>query len=100
MIEVKSTLEFEQVLQQYDKVLVDFFANWCSPCKQAVPIFTSLAKTYPHIAFVKADIDILQDVSNQYQISAVPSFIFFQGGKEVEKIVGLEKLTGLISKHV
>lgn len=98
MYVVKSNQELQLVLQQHDRVIVDFFATWCGPCKHAAVKFAALEPQFPNLAFIKVDIDQGQDIANEYEISAVPSFILFHQGKQVEKIIGMDKLDMLVSK--
>lgn len=67
-------------------VAVDFFADWCPPCKAIAPVWESLAKQHsvPGIlAFAKVNVDHVQEIAATYQITAMPTFLFFKDGKQV-----------------
>lgn len=77
------------------KVVVDFYAKWCPPCKMMLPIIDELAQKYDDISFVKIDIDKFIDLSNGFDvagkrivISGVPAFYLFKDGNIVEEIGG------------
>jgi thioredoxin 1 len=82
---------FEQeVLQAGEPVLVDFWAEWCMPCKALAPTIDELATEYAgKVKVGKLDTDSNQSISAQYQISAIPTVILFKDGEVVEKFVGL-----------
>ncbi len=82
---------FEQeVLQSSEPVLVDFWAEWCMPCKALGPTIDELATEYAGRAKVgKVDTDANQSLSSQFQISAIPTIIVFKDGQVREKFVGL-----------
>jgi len=90
------TLEFtddsfdETVLNSDIPVLVDFWAEWCGPCKALTPIIDELATDYAGRAKVgKVDTDANREVSVRFSISAIPTVILFHKGEIVEKFVGL-----------
>ncbi|GMM51791.1 thioredoxin [Starmerella bacillaris] len=68
--------------------LVDFFAEWCGPCKMISPVLDKLEPQYESIKFVKVDIDNLSDIAKKYEITAVPSFVFFKDGEVVDVVRG------------
>ncbi|KAK5722736.1 mitochondrial thioredoxin [Elasticomyces elasticus] len=76
----------EKIFSNNTYVAIDFSAAWCGPCKTISPIFVQLAKKHGvegTLAFAKIDVDEAKDVAQKYQISAMPTFMFFKEGKQV-----------------
>ncbi len=93
----QNTLEFtdanfdDTVLQSDQPVLVDFWAEWCGPCKALTPVIDELAKDYHGRAKVgKVDTDANRQISVQFSVSAIPTVMLFNKGQIVEKFVGLQ----------
>lgn len=68
-----------------DKVLVDFYANWCGPCKMIAPI---LEKVNSELSVVKVDVDEFEDLAREYGVMSIPTLILFDNGNEVKRNVG------------
>lgn len=82
----------KEVLDSDQLVAVDFYAQWCMPCKILTPILEEVASGYSgKVKFAKLDIDDARDTSMQNKIMGVPSILFFKDGKEVGRIIGLKK---------
>ena len=80
---------FEEKIKQ-GVTLVDFFADWCGPCRMLTPVIEGVAAEMAGKAqFGKLDIDQNQKVAGQYQVTSVPTLILFKDGKEVNRLVGL-----------
>ena len=80
----------EEVIQSDVPVLVDFWAEWCSPCKALTPTIDELANEYVgKVKVGKVDTDANRDVSVRYQVSAIPTVVVFHEGEIKEKFVGL-----------
>lgn len=71
-----------------DKVVVDFFATWCGPCKMLGPVFEELSTEINDIKFIKVDIDEHEDLCRKYKVMSVPTLIVFDKGKEVKRNIG------------
>jgi thioredoxin 1 len=79
----------KEVLQSDLPVLVDFWAEWCAPCRQLAPVIKDLAKTYEgRLRVAKLDVDASPGVPARFQIRAMPTLLFFRGGQVVDSIVG------------
>ncbi len=94
--------EFEEVVLKSDKpVVVDFWAEWCGPCKMLGPILDTLADERPEIKFVGVDADEAEDLVMKFGISNIPCLILFKGGEEVDRSIGFimkSKLEEFISQ--
>lgn len=79
-----------QVLEETEKsVLVDFWAEWCGPCKMLAPVIESMSQAFPdRLKVCKLDTDANPVSAQKYQITGIPCCIIFKDGKEVSRIVG------------
>lgn len=93
-----------EVLKSNVPVLVDFWAEWCGPCKAVGPKLEEIAQEMgTKIKIVKVDVDNNQNAPSQYGIRSIPTMILFKGGKAVDQIMGnhpKENIVEFISKHL
>jgi len=82
----------EEVLKSSEPVLVDFWAEWCMPCRMLAPTIEKIAKEFSgKVKVGKLDTDSNRDVSMKYQINAIPTVILFKDGQVLQKFVGLRQ---------
>ena len=84
---IKDSAEFNNETAK-GKVLVDFFATWCGPCKMLAPIVEKVASKHEDITVLKVDVDEVGDVAAQYGIRSIPTLILFEDGKAVDMKLG------------
>lgn len=85
-----TTANFDsEVLQSELPVLVDFYADWCGPCKMMAPIVEKMAESYDgRMKIGKCNIDEEMDIAQRYRVMSIPTFIIFKNGQPVETSVG------------
>jgi len=79
---------FNQEISNNDLLLVDFWAEWCGPCKSMHPIFTRMAKKYKQVRFARVNVDNAQDIAMKYGVQSIPTFIMFKNGEIANQMVG------------
>ena len=79
----------EEVLKSSLPVMVDFYADWCGPCRLAAPIIDELSGTYEDKVLIgKVDVDANVETAAKFGVQSIPTVIMFKGGKEIERKVG------------
>lgn len=84
---IKDSAEFNNETAK-GKVLVDFFATWCGPCKMLAPIVEKVASEHEDITVLKIDVDEVPDVAAKYGIRSIPTLILFEDGKALDMKLG------------
>jgi thioredoxin 1 len=83
---IASAAELDTLMSNNTYVVVDFYADWCGPCKAIAPSYANLSKQHSIpgvLAFAKVNVDNAQDAAARYRVSAMPTFMFFKEGKQV-----------------
>ncbi len=87
---------FKKIISGNKPVLIDFYADWCGPCKSMNPIIKSIAKEFSEsVKVVKINIDKNQQLSHQLGIRSIPSFVLYKDGKKVWSKIGMVSKTEL-----
>ena len=101
MKEINSMEEFDNFIKENDNAVVDFWAQWCGPCRMMLPLLENIQAETNKVAFAKVNIDDNQDITERFGITSIPYLIKFTGGKQDNINVGatsrstLEKFCGI-----
>ncbi len=90
MIEkLSKEMKFEEEITKEKVVLVDFYADWCGPCKMLAPILEQISEENPEIKIIEVNVDEYSDEAKNYNILSIPTLVFMENGKEKKRLVGL-----------
>ncbi len=99
MAQVFTDQDFEaEVLKADGLVLIDFFAEWCGPCKMLAPIIDELASSAEGVKIGKVDVDNAPETARKYGVMSIPTLLFFKSGEVVEQMVGMKSKEDLEAK--
>jgi len=94
---------FEETIKNNKLVFVDFWANWCGPCRALAPTVVELAKEYSGKVLIgKLDVDENPGTAERFQVFSIPTMIIFKNGSEAERLVGLcpkNRIIDTLNKH-
>lgn len=95
IIAIRSNDQLEEILKANKKVLVDFKAEWCGPCKMLQPVLEQLSDENDEAVIIQIDVDHNQDIAQKFEIMSIPTIIMFKDGKQTDKNVGFTTLPKL-----
>ena len=75
--EVTSESQFNELLSNNKYLFVDFYAQWCAPCKRIAPVIETLSETYLSVTFLKVDIDTCKELAERFNVKSLPTFLCF-----------------------
>ncbi len=85
IIHLENEKQFEELIKSNEKILVDFFANWCGPCKMVAPV---LEKVERDLKVIKVDTDQYEELARQYGVMSIPTLVLIANGKESKRNIG------------
>lgn len=86
----------EEVLKSEKAVLVDFYAEWCGPCKMLAPVIDQIAKENEDIKVAKINVDEAQELAEKYGVMSIPTIVVIKNGEEIKRQVGLASKTEIL----
>ncbi len=85
---VETKEEYSEILKNNEYVFIDFYADWCGPCKMVGPVVEKLSESNTDVTFAKVNVDHLPEVAQMYGIMSIPTLIILKNGEPVKKQVG------------
>ena len=90
MKHIKSKAEFEQLINENNNVVIDFYATWCGPCKMLAPIFEQVAAEKENVTFVKVDVDEALELAQLFGIQSIPTVAYIKNQKLALRELGFK----------
>ena len=97
IVELQSTTSLESLIPQNGNAIIDFYANWCGPCRMVAKTLHKINEERD-VPVIKVDIDEYPDIAAQYSITSLPTMLIFKDGLEINKIVGAVPESAIVSK--
>ena len=94
---INSAKEFDEFVESGKNVLVDFYADWCGPCKMQAPIVEAIAEENSDVVVAKLNVDDVEDVAERFNIVSIPTLLIFKGGKLVKNFVGVTMKANILA---
>jgi thioredoxin 1 len=94
---VKNEEDFDQILKDNEAVFVDFYADWCGPCKMVGPIVEELAEEKTDVKFIKVNVDDVPEVAERFGIMSIPTLIYFRNGEVAGQTLGFQPKESIAS---
>ena len=85
---IETVKEFDEVINTNNKVLVDFYADWCGPCKMLAPVLEKISANRPNDVIVKVNVDNLGEIAQRYGIMSIPTLIVLENGQVKNTSIG------------
>jgi thioredoxin 1 len=89
LIEVNKNNYEEEVLNYNGKVIIDFNAEWCGPCKMLAPVLEEISEEKTNIKFVSVNADMNEELASSFNVMSIPCVVLMENGKEVKRSIGL-----------
>lgn len=95
-IDINQNNFHNEVIQSEKKVLLDFWASWCGPCRMVVPIIEEIARERPDIKVGKVNVDEQPELARQFAVSSIPMLVVMENGKIVNQAVGARPKNAIV----
>ena len=103
-MEQVTAMDFDvKVVKASKPVIVDFYADWCGPCRRLAPVFEELSSEMSGVDFVKVNVEDAPDVAGRFGVRSIPTLVLFKDGSEVDRVMGLmpkDDLRKMIAGHL
>ena len=98
IIEITSKDQFDEAIKSENLTIVDFWANWCGPCRMLKPILHTIADENKEIQLLTVDVDVNGELAAQYDINSIPAVFMFKNGEIVDSFVGVMPENEILEK--
>lgn len=102
MSEVKEKIDIKSIVNTNGLVILDFYADWCGPCRAIAPALEDISRSNTEVSVVKIDVDSNQDLAIEFKVTAIPRLVFIKNGEIVDTLSGAQpksKIQAIIDKY-